>query len=714
MAREFVLGTVNGERVLFDYEARKRSTYVVGIQGTGKTTQLLRLAVHDMQQGHGVCIISPHGDLIEDFLARVPNGSANRVIVFDPSEMKRPFGFNLFACADPNDDLLVSRIALDVVFKTFELLWKDSWGAQMEQVLRIGCQTITRCQGMPPEERPTLIDFSPLLRNVAFRQRYLDYMRRDFPNQTAPLLDWWDWYEARKPDERADMIRSTLNKTDKFAEQPTLANIFGQPTNSLDLRQIMDEGRILLVDLSKGRLGLESSNLLGAVLVGQFYLAALSRSGQLRPFHLIVDEFQNFANDAFFELHEEARKYGVDTVIAHQNLSQIPQNMQDRALGAGNKIVFKVSGKDAQRLAGEFDATPPPPEVSTQRPQHDLSATPWTELRRGGGQSGEVARLVATISQNFEDIAPRDRWKPHDLIDYPLYANDVERALNMYLRGRMDATISGGIGWTAIEFWDFVPRHIPKHSYGSYKGFSFHLGQMHIDLLYLAGWAGGAIVPLTEYHRKQYRTVNEATLRYNYFRQSILRHEPVERLLAYIEWVETQRLTTTKKANWPVEKKRYLAQLKQNAGTAFRQELETIDGWYAHVLTIGAENETLLKPILRLGDILAESPIYSPSVYLEMVYEKPRTFDDVRNEAGNALKQQPPYHAWVVTADGREYRNVETWKPTQKEQNWQQCAENIRKQSLAQYGRDRTTVEQMIMARRSSGRARGDNLIPLR
>ncbi|MCL4247390.1 MAG: TraM recognition domain-containing protein [Anaerolineae bacterium] len=432
---EFILGKdERGNIVALPPDARKQGTHMLGIQGTGKTTLLLRMALEDIAANEGVCVITPHGDLIQDLLARIPKQRSQDIIVWDPSDMARPFGFNIFACDNPADDALVSRIANDVVVKTFELLWGDSWGAQMDEVMRVVSATITRCQGMPEAERPTLTDFSRFIRMKVFRQRYLDYLWSNYPVQAAGQLDWWDDLEAVSDHERRERVRSTLNKANRFSEQPMLRNIFGQPTSSFNLRRVMDEGKILLVDLTKARLGIDDSRILGAVLVGQFYLAALSREDipqeTRRPFHLIVDEFQNFASTAFFELFEEARKYAIDLVIAHQNLTQLTEKMRERALSAGCKVVFRVNGSDADRLKKEFRVTDADRRIKGEHVRRDISIDPWRDLKRGSHKNPRVRELVRELEPSFV-YYPRFADAPGEI------TKKIEDEITQYLYDRM-------------------------------------------------------------------------------------------------------------------------------------------------------------------------------------------------------------------------------------------------------------------------------------
>lgn len=340
--------------------ARFLGTYVIGTTGTGKSTLLKSMILQDIYAGKGVSVLDPHGDLIEDVLLCIPDNRLADVILFDPADIKYPFGLNVFACdrSDPRQRDLVTSTVMDTLYKLFY----ESWGPRMEDLLRHSIQTLLY------QSETTFLELLMLL---------TDYQRRQALRQVAcdadPILKhFWEqqfpesYYNERRqlvaPREQTELIGSSLNKIGRFLVNPVVRNIIAQPHSSVNFRQVMDEGKILLINLSKGGIGADNSSFLGSVLVNQFLLAALSRRdtplAERRPFYLYVDEYQNFATESFPQLQSEARKFAIVTTVAHQYRDQLDESNKGSTLNVANVIVFRVSGKDAVELAGQFDNTP--------------------------------------------------------------------------------------------------------------------------------------------------------------------------------------------------------------------------------------------------------------------------------------------------------------------------------------------------------------------
>ena len=366
-----------GEDVVLSYEQRRQHTYVIGVNGTGKSTLLGRIALADMSHPdrHGVCVIDPHGDLIQDLLARIPPDRADDVILFDPSDRDYPFSLNLFTqpLGVEEMDLLASEIV-----GIFAKVFGDHWGPRIEDVTRNLVMTLL---ARPPDFQldgdawPAAMDEIPALLRLEkvksedeklhyFKQRKDTYrnlfyqMLRDSGH--LPIEEFWVWdYDTLTPRPRAELVSSVLNKIRRFLANPMMRNILAQTANHLDLESIMHDGKILLVDLSKGKLGDDNANFLGSVIVAKLAVAIFGRANQprhlRRPFHIIVDEFQNFATSSFPMLLTEARKFAVDMVIAHQYRDQLRHWVQGSTSTAGNLICFRLNGDDADDLAKEFD-----------------------------------------------------------------------------------------------------------------------------------------------------------------------------------------------------------------------------------------------------------------------------------------------------------------------------------------------------------------------
>jgi hypothetical protein len=346
------------EPVELSLDERRQGTYIIGTTGTGKSTLLKNIIYQDMHQDHehGLCVLDPHGDLIDDLLPLVPKERVKDVILFDPMEMEHPFGMNLLACN--RDDPHEVRWMVSTVMGTLYRLFHYSWGPRLEHVLRNALLTTLTY----PEA--TFLELMELLQITEEEQKELTKKLQD------PILkQFWKTFPY-SPRLRYDLISSTLNKISPFLDDRMMRNIVGQTENTLDLQQIMDEGKILFVNLSKGDLGEANSALLGSVIVNLILMAALKRrpipKDERRPFHLIVDEFQNFATESFDILQSEARKYAVDVVVAHQFRDQLTESSMGSTLNVGNLVIFRTTGRDSYSLASQFDNSPPPPDTRVE------------------------------------------------------------------------------------------------------------------------------------------------------------------------------------------------------------------------------------------------------------------------------------------------------------------------------------------------------------
>lgn len=361
-----------GEVVQLSQVARSRGIYMIGATGTGKTTSLQSIAYQDMRAGHGVCVLDPHGDMIDFLLPRVPPERANDVILFDPADVDRPFGLNLLEC-DQQDELQV-RWVVSTLLVTLKRLFSTSWGPRLEHVLG---HTLWTAMTIP---NSTLVEVLLLLTDPMYRHKYTDSL-------TEPLLKnfWQDFPDDHE--ERSELVSSTVNKLTPFLLDRGMRNIIGQPKSTVNIRQVMDERKILLVNLSKGELGENNSSLLGAVLVNLILIAALTRRDmppeerQQRPFHVIVDEYQNFASESFSVLQSEARKYAVDLIVAHQYRDQLDPLNRGAALNVGNFVCYRVTGIDSGELAMQFDNTPPDPELRFEPMRRPSPSIPGVFVR---------------------------------------------------------------------------------------------------------------------------------------------------------------------------------------------------------------------------------------------------------------------------------------------------------------------------------------------
>ncbi len=340
-----------GGTVQLSSAARQQGTYCLGINGSGKSNLILQVALEDMQNGDGVCVLDPHGDLIDELLVRIPKSRLDDTILFDPSEQTRPFGLNLLDCPDPTDPAVVERVTSEAVL-AFKKMFQSSWGPRLEDILRKAVLTL-----ILTTPGASLLDLLLFITRDAHRARYISNCHDRF------LLDYWTNQFPDEKKTRSDWSSPLINKLGRFLSNPLIRNIVCQPRSTIDLRKVMDDGQILLVNLSKGRLGEENSSLLGSTIVGKFLIAALSRTevpvAERRPFHLIVDEYHGFATESFPTLQSEARKFGIDTLVAHQYRGQLDQLNQGSTLNVGNFVMFRLTGRDAREMAMQFDNSPP-------------------------------------------------------------------------------------------------------------------------------------------------------------------------------------------------------------------------------------------------------------------------------------------------------------------------------------------------------------------
>ena len=327
---------------------RSRHVYIIGQTGAGKSGLLELLALSDVFYNQGYCIIDPHGDFAIDNLRFIPESRVKDVVYFNPADTAFPVAFNPLEITDPTRKPNICSEVIGVLKRMFG----DSWGPRLEHILRYTLLALL--------DRPstTLLDISRLLTDKEFRKETLDYCK------DVTVLQFWkhefgQWNEKQVN----ESIAPVLNKVGAFTANPIIRNIIGQPKSSFDIRKIMDEGKILIVNLSKGLIGEDNAAILGAFLVTKVQLAAMSRSDiplveDRRPFYLYVDEFQNFATDSFAVILSEARKYGLNLTVANQYVAQMTDSVRDAVFGnVGTTISFRVSADDAPILVKQFEPT---------------------------------------------------------------------------------------------------------------------------------------------------------------------------------------------------------------------------------------------------------------------------------------------------------------------------------------------------------------------
>jgi hypothetical protein len=341
-----ILGTrVTGEIIALAEDERRRHLYIVGQTGTGKSTLLLNLIAQDLAAGEGLALLDPHGDLAEAVLAQVPKDRTNDLVYLNPADDDQPIGFNPLArVAD-----YLKPIVADGVVAAFRHVWPDSWGPRLDYILTNAVRALLDVPGA------TLLMLPRLLIDRPFRLGLIERHVRD------PLIRsfWLNEYEAYSDSFRTEAIAPIQNKIGKALMVPRLRNMLAQPKSTITLRRLMDEGAIIICNLSTGKLGESTAHLLGALLTTSFAQAALSRADILSPtrriFHLYADEFQSFATESFTLILSEARKYGLTLTIAHQYLEQLPERLRAAVFGnVGSILSLRTGAFDAEILAEQI------------------------------------------------------------------------------------------------------------------------------------------------------------------------------------------------------------------------------------------------------------------------------------------------------------------------------------------------------------------------
>ncbi len=348
----FAKTDARGQPVSFGIKAkdRQRHMYVIGKTGMGKSTLLENMAAQDIQNGEGMAFIDPHGSAAETLLEYIPEERVNDVIYFAPFDLNNPISFNVMEDVGPDKRHLV----VSGLMSTFKKIWVDAWSARMEYILTNALLALIEY----PDT--TLLSVNRLFTDKKYRQEVVDYI-------TDPAVKsfWVDEFANYTDRFAAEALPAIQNKIGQFTGNPLIRNIIGQPKSSFDIRDIMDNKKILIMNLSKGLIGETNANLLGSMLTTRIYLAAMSRADlsveQMRKmpnFYFYVDEFQSFANATFADILSEARKYHLNLIIAHQYIEQMEEEVRDAVFGnVGTTIAFRVGPFDAEVLETVFTPT---------------------------------------------------------------------------------------------------------------------------------------------------------------------------------------------------------------------------------------------------------------------------------------------------------------------------------------------------------------------
>jgi hypothetical protein len=393
---------------------RRHHAYVIGKTGTGKTTLLKNLIIQDIEAGRGVGVIDPHGDLANELLDFIPGWRVNDVAYFDPADSEVVVGFNVFQ--SKHDPGLVAS----GVVSSLKGIWRDSWGPRLEYILYACVAALLECDNV------TLLGVQRMLSDSRYRAWVVKQVK-------DPMVHSFWANEFENYDKRFlnEVIAPIQNKIGQIIMSPKTRNVLGQVKSKLDARFLMDHRRIFIANLSKGRLGEDKSNLLGALIVTQFHLAAMSRVDQpeakRQDFNLFVDEFQSFASDSFASILSEARKYRLGLTLSHQYIDQLRPEIRLAVFGnVGSIIAFRVGERDAEVLARELGGAYTPSQLSNLG-NHEVCV----RLLNGGGDGhpffGKTNPPMGHRHGRREAIIRRSREK------YGTKLHDVEERIRRWM-----------------------------------------------------------------------------------------------------------------------------------------------------------------------------------------------------------------------------------------------------------------------------------------
>ena len=328
---------------------RRRHMYVIGKTGMGKSNLLENMAIQDIKNGEGVCVVDPHGEFADKMMEAIPSARINDVIYFNPADKEFPLAFNILEAVEEDKKNLVASGMMGV----FKKIWPDVWSPRMEYILNNAILALLDYPGS------TMLGVNRMMSDKNFRKRV-------YPKIKDPVVKsfWLNEFDKWDDRFRKEAVAAIQNKVGQFLSSAMIRHIVGQPKSTIDMRKIMDERKILIVNLSKGRIGEDVMRLLGGMIITKIQLAAMGRvdipENQRKDFYLYVDEFQNFATESFANILSEARKYRLNLILAHQYINQLIFDGNTRVRDAifgniGTLVSFRVGAEDAEILEKEFD-----------------------------------------------------------------------------------------------------------------------------------------------------------------------------------------------------------------------------------------------------------------------------------------------------------------------------------------------------------------------
>ncbi len=639
------------EHVHISQASRRQGLYLIGSNGTGKSGLLTNLLLQDIAQEKGLCVLDPHGGLIEAVLQRCDK-RVDEVLLLDIAAKEHPCGINPFASAD--GDRVVSEV-MDVFEKVYEV---SRTTPRMAEVLRNSFRTITENPGL------TLAEIPLLLADPSFRKRHIAHL-------TDPqTVSFWRRYESRNKREQDEYTESTLNKLDELL-QPLVRNIIGQSKPTINFRQIMDQRKILLVKLDARMRDVTS--LIGSLIIAGITNAAFSREAipekKRVQFNVYADEFQRFATETFATLFSEGRKYGIATTVAHQFREQLDEQNRAATRQVANMVMLRISGEDAKELVTELDIEPPPPPIAGERAIRTIKQDAVDQLLKG-----HTSRVVNDFVQMY--LSPANDFKVQKtkvrIIDageerflsvllglsdtHFLKSGEIEEAF-----GELNRLLYEAMSTRTADAPLPLPLLITCGKFCGYK---------HIMVPYFYGLPWHAYVSSNGYE-------------------------------AY-ESIEMTR--SSREETWP--------DLVPLAGSDFESHLPAlcqrlvIDPRinYGHAVH---EQEfiqlvTFLRHLRSVMEELARNPVYESTGQYTQVYQSPRPYADMLNEVMLELANLPNFHAYAKVAEDGMVRTVKikTLPPPPPVRGYEKIRDTIITRCLKEgYLRERSAVEEEIRRR---------------
>jgi len=396
VADGITLGTIQGSDVdlKLSYPTRNQHLYVVGVAGSGKSNLLEQIVYTDLLAGKGVAFLDPHGDSVEKLLRVCPPERIDDVIYWDPAEVLHPFGLNPFFCEDTTDIREVASRAetfVDALASLYEFAEGFTNAPRMTVILQHLATTFVLNQGA------CLTEAVEFLSNDLYREKFYPALEGD---RYRNVLAFWQNLDRRSDSQQRLIVESSISRLERLTSNPLISGIFGQPRNTIDFTQLMNEGKVLFVRLSASEMGPDNAAFIGSYIVWEIFQAAMRRGENRRPFYLTADEFQRFMTRAFSRIIEESRKFGLSVTVAHQNLSQLDTRLRGSVRDVANKVVFRVNPSDAQEFAPAFKVSVPEPVID----RRIYAANPYTHLKTHAHPKQEVNLIRAEVDKHMTKL----------------------------------------------------------------------------------------------------------------------------------------------------------------------------------------------------------------------------------------------------------------------------------------------------------------------